>query len=246
MAILRLELAWKSPTNETNIIYDHIHRFYEFVYYIEGSGTARIGENEYHFEKDHYSIISPFTAHSEIHECDGEVLCLGFFCDKMLSADMAVDKSGEILKIATAILDETNKQSYGYNEVITAKLNELYIQIVRNQMTNVSVPKNFDYTINYLSENFRSKLVFKDLAKQLSYSYDYFQHKFKSITGDSPQRFVLKKRLEAAKELLLASSLGCTEISYRCGFSTSAQFSMLFKKEYGIAPLQYRKRNKPK
>lgn len=244
MAVLRLELAWKAMSSKENIIYDHIHRFYEFVYYIEGSGTAQIGENEYHFEKDHYSIISPFTSHSEIHDEDGEVLCLGFFCDKMISADMAVDSSGEILKIVTAILDETNKQSYGYSEVITAKLNELYIQIVRNQMTNVSVPKNFDYTINYLSENFRSKLVFKDLAKQLSYSYDYFQHKFKSITGDSPQRFVQKKRLQAAKELLLASSLGCTEISYRCGFSTSAQFSMLFKKEFGITPLQYRKKKK--
>ena len=49
----------------------------------------------------------------------------------------AYEAACEILKIATSIVDEINKQSYGYNEVITAKLNELYIQIVRKQMTNV-------------------------------------------------------------------------------------------------------------
>ena len=74
----------------------------------------------------------------------------------------------------------------------------------------------------------------------MNISYDYFQHKFKELTGFSPQQFLLNQRLLAAKELLQNSRLSCTEIAYRCGFSTSAQFSMLFKTHLGMSPLAFR------
>jgi len=86
--------------------------------------------------------------------------------------------------------------------------------------------------------------VLSDCAKQLNLSYDYFQHKFKAITGCSPQQFLIKQRLKASKKLLKEGELNCTEIAFRCGFSTSAQYSALFKKEYGSSPLQYQKENR--
>ncbi|MBO4976774.1 MAG: AraC family transcriptional regulator [Lachnospiraceae bacterium] len=43
------------------------------------------------------------------------------------------------------------------------------------------------------------------------------------------------------EQMLLNKTLSCTEIAYRCGFSNSAQFSAMFKREKGISPYQYRK-----
>ena len=42
-------------------------------------------------------------------------------------------------------------------------------------------------------------------------------------------------------ELFWLGQGGCTEIAYRCGFSNSAQFSAIFKREKGLSPQQYRK-----
>ena len=40
--------------------------------------------------------------------------------------------------------------------------------------------------------------------------------------------------------LLAEGSLSCTEIAYRCGFSGSSQFAMLFRRETGMSPTAFR------
>ncbi|MBQ8143763.1 MAG: helix-turn-helix transcriptional regulator, partial [Butyricicoccus sp.] len=99
--------------------------------------------------------------------------------------------------------------------------------------------------IHYIEENYHEKIVLAECARQLNLSYDHFQHKFKALTGLSPKQYLTRQRLSAAKNLLLSGTLSCTEIAQRCGFSTSAQFSALFKKEFGCAPTQFQKRSQP-
>ena len=101
--------------------------------------------------------------------------------------------------------------------------------------------KNFDYIIHYIKENFHEKIILADCARQLNLSYDYFQHKFKALTGFSPRQFLLMQRLAASEKMLAAGNLSCTKIAYLCGFSSSAQYSAIFKREYGLTPLQFRK-----
>ena len=106
--------------------------------------------------------------------------------------------------------------------------------------------KNFDYIINLLRENFFEHINLSDCAKQLNISYDYFQHKFKKLTGTSPQQFLIEQRLLFAEKLLIEGNSNCTEIAYRCGFSTSAQFSAFFKRRFGQSPLQYKRQHQQK
>jgi len=151
------------------------------------------------------------------------------------------DSSKEIHRIVTDILKESGQQLTDYKKMVEIKLNELMVVLKRSMQSSTSKIKDFDYIIDYLTENFHEKIFLKDCAKQLGLSYDWFQHKFKAITGVSPQKFLLLNRLEEAKKLLKENNLNCVEIAYRCGFSSSAQFSMLFKRELGISPLAYRK-----
>ena len=91
-----------------------------------------------------------------------------------------------------------------------------------------------------MDEKFNEKISLQKYAEQLNISYDYFRHKFKSITGVSPQEYIVNKRLEAALNLISTTNLSCTEISEKCGFSDSAQFSKMFKEKYKISPRKYR------
>ena len=65
----------------------------------------------------------------------------------------------------------------------------------------------------------------------MNLSYDYFQHRFKELTGYSPQAFLLQQRLNGAKKLLVQTSLSCTEIAYRCGWITTEELLMAFHQQ---------------
>lgn len=242
MENFHLLTGWQQEKEAGIHISPHSHRYHELVYYCQGDGMTTIGENRLHFSPRSYALIAPEVPHDESHSIDGNVICLGFEAALSLPSTLYPDADGAVYRIAKAIVTEIYQQHYGYRQMLQAKLAELLV-ILNRTGNEISTPKSFEYVINFIRENYHEKILLSDLARQLNLSYDYFQHRFKHLTGLSPQQFLLKTRMDAAKELLSASCISCTEIAYRCGFSNSAQFSMQFKRENGITPLAYRQQN---
>ena len=245
MQDLRLISAWKAKKTKNTYINYHSHEYYELVYYLSGSGKTEIGGKMFKFSDNSFAIIPGNTEHDELHDSDSKVICLIFSGVEDLQLGFFKDHSHTISKILNELLYEVNKQTYGYKEMLVIKLNELLLNIIRIENTMIDT-KNFEYIINYIRENFHEHIHLSDCAKQLNISYDYFQHKFKAITGYSPQQFLMEQRLFACKKMLKESDCNCTEIAYRCGFCTSAQFSAMFKKRYGVTPLQFRRQHMKK
>lgn len=240
MKNIQLNSIWTKQRSKNCIIPIHCHDYYELVYYNGGNGITEIENNLYTFSDSTFTVIPPNKNHNELHHTDTKVICLEFSGVAPLNDEFFIDSKGTVYSILKEIQKEAANQPFGYEQLIKAKLTELYIKIRRTE-NSISAPnKSFEYIINYLSENYHEKIQLSDCAKQLNISYDYFQHKFKEITGTSPQGFLVNRRLEASKELL-KNNVSCTETAYRCGFSTSAQFSMLFKGKYGISPKEYGK-----
>jgi AraC-like DNA-binding protein len=65
--------------------------------------------------------------------------------------------------------------------------------------------------------------------------------KLKAVTGWSVNSLIREIRIKEAKRLLINSELNISEISYQLGFSDPLYFSKYFKKEVGVAPVNYRK-----
>lgn len=217
----------------------HAHKYHELVYYQSGDGHIVIDENKHHFTEHCFAIIEAHAEHNEIHREDATVICLEFTGTNTLPTGMFYDKDHTILHSLRLLLQESRKQPYGYQEMLTLQLNMLLLQILRHQNTAFA-PKDFSYIIHYLSENFHEKISLVSCAQELNISYDYFQHKFKKLTGYSPQQYLLEQRIRGAEKLLQEENYSCTEIAQRCGFCTSAQFSAQFKAARGITPLKYR------
>jgi transcriptional regulator GlxA family with amidase domain len=49
-------------------------------------------------------------------------------------------------------------------------------------------------------------------------------------------------RQARAKNLLVTTDLSMDEIAERCGYSSANYFSLIFKKNVGLSPLNYRKK----
>ena len=235
-----LALVWRVKKPQGNYVRPNKHAYYELVYYASGSGVGHIDGNRYEFQKDHFVLIPPKTKHDELLTADSDIICLGFTCEKPLAACLREDRSGIILSILEVIVEECANQTTDYEDMVSAKLCELCIYLSRASEKQKAKDKSLEYIVNYINENYFEKIHMADCARQLQMSYSHFQNKFRQATGLSPKNYLLKRRLSAARHLLLYSELNCTEIALRCGFSTSALFSLLFRKEYGVTPTEYR------
>lgn len=233
---------WRAEKCSETYVGHHSHQYHELVYYPRGCGTTEIGGATYSFTDGCFAMISPGVSHNESHHASGEVICLEFVGGSDLSQGLYRD-DGRVYRTLREMLEEVRLQDAAYREMISAKMCELMVHI-RRMRGSVAEKKSFEYVINYLRENYHEKIILSECARQIDLSYDYFQHKFKSITGMSPQQYLVEQRLISAESMLRQESHNCTEIAFRCGFSTSAQFSALFKRRYGTSPLAYRNSTK--
>ncbi|WP_345607058.1 helix-turn-helix transcriptional regulator [Pseudonocardia adelaidensis] len=80
------------------------------------------------------------------------------------------------------------------------------------------------------------------LARSAHVSEDYFSRSFKAAFGETPHRYLLRRRMERAKALLRAGELSVTEVCLAVGFTSLGSFSTQFRRFVGENPTSYRAR----
>jgi AraC-like DNA-binding protein len=80
-----------------------------------------------------------------------------------------------------------------------------------------------------------------ELARHLELHPASFCRAFKQSTGLSPHRYLLSHRVDCAKEMMREENRSLTEIALDCGFGSSAQFSVVFRRIVGMSPREYRR-----
>ena len=94
----------------------------------------------------------------------------------------------------------------------------------------------------YVERNLGSAISLDDLAGAVALSRYHFSRSFKCTTGMTPGQFVLAKRIEAAKRMLVETEEAIVTIAIAVGFSGQSQFTTAFKRLTGTTPRVYRRR----
>ncbi len=92
----------------------------------------------------------------------------------------------------------------------------------------------------YIEENLEADLALVDLANILRMSMFHFIRSFKQSTGLPPHQYVLRKRIERAKSLLVDPGLSIAEVALRCGFGSQSNFTTAFRRLTNVTPGAYR------
>ncbi|MBP2830698.1 helix-turn-helix transcriptional regulator [Aquimarina sp. U1-2] len=79
------------------------------------------------------------------------------------------------------------------------------------------------------------------LSESLGYSYTYLSNIFSESTYTSIESFVILKRIDRAKSLILENRLTLTEVAYTLGYSSVAHLSGQFKKTTGLTPTSFQR-----
>ena len=85
-------------------------------------------------------------------------------------------------------------------------------------------------------------LTVVQIASALALSRVQVHRKMKALTGLAISDFLRIYRLKRAKQLIIKAYGNMSEIAYKTGFSSPAQFSKNFKKTFGISPTQFAKK----
>jgi len=98
--------------------------------------------------------------------------------------------------------------------------------------------------VQYMKENYSSKLQRNFLAHLTGYHPHYLSKQFNKETGLSISDFILQLRVDKAKELLSVTSSHINEIANMVGYQDALYFSRKFKQATGMYPSEFRQRPK--
>ncbi len=85
------------------------------------------------------------------------------------------------------------------------------------------------------------ELSLDKMAETAGLSTAHFSQMFRKSTGESPHQFVLRHRVERAKEMLRASEARVLDVAVACGFKTQQHFARIFRQICGTSPTEYRR-----
>jgi AraC family transcriptional regulator len=101
-------------------------------------------------------------------------------------------------------------------------------------------PQRLQRVLDHIEAFFHLDLRFEDLAAEACLSPYHFSRLFREATGLSPHRYVIDRRIRAARLELARSRLSLAETALAFGFGSQANFTRVFRKATGLTPGQYR------
>ena len=107
--------------------------------------------------------------------------------------------------------------------------------------TAESLPPDVAAGLHYMDTHLAEDISIETLSQACSVSTNTLERHFKETLGVTPFAMLRKKRLIASLEYL-RSGCSVTETAFQSGFSDYSNYIQLFRKQFGITPLQYKKK----
>ena len=130
---------------------------------------------------------------------------------------------------------------YPSEELMEAKLKEavfVLLQIkpeIATILFDFAEPWKVDLK-EFMNTHYKSNLSIREFAHYTGRSLSSFKKDFFQIFENTPSRWIIKKRLEEAKNLINDKGIKSTDVYLQVGFKNLSHFSTAFKKEFGISP----------
>jgi len=169
----------------------------------------------------------------------------------LVSTDMLIDlETNEVLvAFFNSVLSyfETGRQPT--EELLELKFKELLLNIISNPankeltayLRKVFLSGNDDLR-DIMERNYLYNLSIDEFARICHRSLSKFKRDFDMVFGIPPGKWIMEKRLEYASRLLFNSKKSITDIVIESGFTNITHFDRIFKKQFGVTPLQHRKK----
>ena len=93
----------------------------------------------------------------------------------------------------------------------------------------------------FVHAKMEDELSLRELAQSVGLSTAHFSEMFRKSTGETPHQFVLRLRVERAKQMLRSAESRILDVAIACGFKTQQHFARVFRQLCGASPTEYRR-----
>jgi AraC family transcriptional regulator len=114
-------------------------------------------------------------------------------------------------------------------------------RVVENRLPGTIADWRMQRLFEFIEENLGCDLSLIRMAAEVGVSPLHLPRTFKTATGQSPHRYVLRRRIERAKDLLIKTDTPILEVALSVGFSSQSHLSSWFSRVVGISPADYRR-----
>lgn len=245
----------------SQLIHRHDHVI-ELFYVWNGSGNYRVNDKVYNVEPGTLVICNEGVLHGEDpflkHSMQSYCCVLKNLQIPGLPANTLTSESQKPVRRFCAnrlhvenlfmALHEYHSQSGVYKDVCgmlaNALLNIVYLEVQEQNVQTAVENKNneelIQHIMDFLNEHFMEEISLQELGDIFHMSHYHLSHIFKTVTGLSPMKYILHRKIGEAQNLLMNTELLMGGITERIGFSDISHFSSMFKKYVGLTPTQYR------
>lgn len=231
----------------------------------QGQKRVLLGEDEYHYDQDHYLITSidlPLVAQILEASRDKPYLGLTLKLEKKHIAQMMVDHDLSIsrsrnesrglavsritLPLLQAFLRLLDLLDHPQDIPALAPLIQQEIlyrlltgeqgQRLRQMAMVGSHSHQIARAIDWLRENYDKAFKVEDLAAYSGMSTSSLHHHFRALTAMSPLQYQKRLRLDVARRLMLMEQKDATTAAFEVGYESPSQFSREYSRLFGAPP----------
>lgn len=227
----------------------HIHDQCEIYVNVSGKVSFMVEGQLYPVSRGSAIITRPFEYHHCVyheivpHEhywilfsCENKQLLTQFFERPLGTGNLIVPTQPEQLLALCARLTEKRTPLEQYAAFFSL------LQLLRTGTANeeTALPQELREILDEINRNYTAPISIGQLAKTHFISVNTLERQFRAHLGVTPSEYLRQKRLAHAAGLLKQQH-SVSAAAAESGFADASQFIALFKKQFGMTPLQYKK-----
>lgn len=246
------------------------HPFIYFYFIVEGSGTFFIENDSIKIKKNDLIIINSNIGHNiYVDEDEYAVRALGFGLESIgltshleevqSEEELELDnffhitwkgKENKINDIFTKIVEEFHSDKMYAKTMADALASYFLINFLRNYkeeievVHDININRQIDYIKSYIDANYSLDLSLEGLSNMAYMNKFHLIGEFKQAYRVTPIEYLILKRIEVSKGLLISTNHSMETIAEIVGFNSQSYFNQVFRKKVGITPSQFRKKHR--
>lgn len=99
--------------------------------------------------------------------------------------------------------------------------------------------------LRFIDANLADKIGPQDFAGLTRCSTSHFARAFRATVGEAPYAYLIRRRVERAKEMILGTDLPLAQVAIDCGLADQAHLTRLFTRMVGVSPGAWRRAHVP-
>ncbi|MHC4884352.1 MAG: helix-turn-helix domain-containing protein [Planctomycetota bacterium] len=241
----RCEFAAELTMDDGQTCFMHTHACTEVIWYVDCSGWLPQGGDRLQYGPGSVAIYQPGEEHGDECENGGTQLCLGVTGGTagelpagMWLADELTDRVLVEIRQVLSTYDDWRQERL--NALAAWLVLELTRQVSSEPVSGPQEPYHVTEAKRIMDTRFAEPLSIAEMAEDLRINVDYLRQLFVKWVGEPPMRYLIRKRLEAACDLLRLNQEKTADIAARVGIPKPHYFSRLFRQRMGVPPGQYR------